>query len=82
MCPPPPPSHARAIAGAQLQAEKGDNTEEKPMWAATGGLDFNGRETWEGWTAHKGLSTEDAKKAFCQLYAEAQADIETNFRKF
>ena len=65
-----------------MQAEKGDCTEEKPMWAATGGLDFNGRETWEGWISHKGLSKEDAQKAFCQLFAEAQADPDTNFRKF
>jgi hypothetical protein len=40
--------------------EKGDNAEEKPMWAARGGLDFDGRELWDQYTALK-----VACKAFC-----------------
>ena len=51
------------------------------MWAATGGLDFNGREEWEGHMKHTGLSREQAKEAFCQLYADAMADQAGNFRK-
>ena len=31
------------------QFEEGDCTIEKPMWAAHGGLDFNGREEWDQW---------------------------------
>ena len=37
-------------AGAKQQVENGDVTGEKPMWAATGGLDFDGRERWEAWS--------------------------------
>ena len=36
--------------GAKQQVENGDVTGEKPMWAATGGLDFDGRERWEAWS--------------------------------
>lgn len=70
------------LGGAKSQVEEGDNTTEKPMWAATGGLDFNGREAWDQWVKFKGLSTDDAKKAFCKVYAEAQANPKANFRQF
>ncbi|KAK3262498.1 hypothetical protein CYMTET_28651 [Cymbomonas tetramitiformis] len=62
------------------QVDKGDNTTEKPMWADHGGLDFDGRESWDAWTALKGKSAEDAKKTFCLTWAEAHADSKTNFR--
>lgn len=35
------------------QVVEGDNTSEKPMWAAHGGLDFDGRENWDQWTKLK-----------------------------
>lgn len=31
------------------QVTQGDCNTEKPMWAAHGGLDFNGREAWDQW---------------------------------
>ena len=37
------------MAGAKQQVDNGDVTGDKPMWAATGGLDFDGRERWEAW---------------------------------
>lgn len=41
------------LSRAQQQVEKGDNPDEKPMWAHHGGLDFDGRERWEKWDACK-----------------------------
>ncbi len=35
------------------QATSGNVTGEKPMWAETGGLDFDGRERWEAWAKLK-----------------------------
>eukprot|EP00241_Pyramimonas_parkeae_P011206 CAMPEP_0114250264 /NCGR_PEP_ID=MMETSP0058-20121206/14602_1 /TAXON_ID=36894 /ORGANISM="Pyramimonas parkeae, CCMP726" /LENGTH=196 /DNA_ID=CAMNT_0001363903 /DNA_START=218 /DNA_END=808 /DNA_ORIENTATION=- len=64
------------------QVVEGDNTSEKPMWAAHGGLDFDGRENWDQWTKLKGLSTLQAKEEFCKVYAEAQAVPKENFRMY
>ena len=47
-------------------AEKGENTEERPMWAERGGLDFEGRAKWDAWTALKGMKPERAKLKFVQ----------------
>lgn len=71
-----------AAAGAKMQAEEGDNATEKPMWAETGGLDFDGRDKWEAWNRHKGLSAEEAKLAFCTAYARAMGREAENFRKY
>lgn len=65
-----------------MQAEEGDNNAEKPMWAETGGLDFDGRERWEAWGRHKGLTSEEAKGAFCAAYARAMSRETENFRKY
>lgn len=64
------------------QVKEGDNETEKPMWAATGGLDFNGREAWDQWNALKGLTKDEAIAKFCLTYAEAMADPKGNFRVF
>lgn len=47
-----------------MQATKGDNTAERPMWAEKGGLDFDGRAKWDAWTAVKGMKPEKAKLGF------------------
>lgn len=40
------------------------------MWAEKGGLDFEGRARWDAWSTVKGMSAEDAKLRFVQLYYE------------
>lgn len=65
-----------------MQADEGDNTAEKPMWAETGGLDFDGQERWEAWSRHKGLTSEEARVAFCTAYARAMGREAENFRKY
>lgn len=67
---------------AQQQAEKGDCVGEKPMWGATGGLDFDGRERHDAWLKTKGLGREAAIRAFCVAHARALERAEDNFRKF
>lgn len=47
-----------------MQAQNGENTTERPMWAEKGGLDFEGRAKWDAWTANKGMA---AAKARLQL---------------
>lgn len=70
--------------GAQQQVEKGDNPDEKPMWAHHGGLDFDGRERWEKWDACKGLTSEEAKLRFVRAYGKAMAEERNklNFRVY
>ena len=67
---------------AQQQVEKGDCVGEKPMWGATGGLDFDGRERHDAWLALKGLDREAAIRAFCVAHARVMEHAEENFRKF
>lgn len=50
-----------------MQALKGDNTAERPMWAEKGGLDFDGRARWDAWTAVKGTQPEKAKLNFVRI---------------
>ena len=64
------------------QAIVGDVVGEKPMWAETGGLDFDGRERWEAWERLKGTSSQAAKELFCQTYGVAMAREAENFRKY
>lgn len=52
------------------QATKGDNTEERPMWAEKGGIDFEGREKWDAWDKIKGTATDKAKLEFVKAYYE------------
>merc|ERR1712144_60158 len=58
------------LYGFFKQATEGDNTEEQPVWAETGGLDFEGRSRWEAWNKTKGISSEVAKKKFVAIYFE------------
>ena len=74
-------SHHPSAACVQ-QATVGDVTGEKPMWAETGGLDFDGRERWESWEKLKGTSSQAAKELFCQTYGAALARESDNFRKY
>lgn len=50
-----------------MQATKGDNVEDRPMWAEKGGLDFEGRAKWDAWTAVKGTATQTAMLAFVKV---------------
>lgn len=68
------------LYAAQMQAERGDVTGEKPMWASAGGLDFDGREKWEAWKKMEGMAKEDAQRSFLVAHAKAFADTATNFR--
>ena len=54
-----------------MQATKGDNKEERPMWAEKGGLDFEGRAKWDAWTAVKGTPANKAMLAFVKVVATA-----------
>ena len=58
------------LYGYFQQATAGDNTAPQPVWAASGGLDFEGRSKWDAWNKLKGLSSEVAKKKFVALYYE------------
>lgn len=58
------------LYGLHMQATKGDNTTERPMWAERGGLDFEGRARWDAWMAMKSLDGEKAKLRFVKLYYE------------
>lgn len=50
-----------------MQATKGDNDTERPMWAEKGGLDFEGRARWDGWTAVKGMPQAKAMLQFVKV---------------
>lgn len=66
---------------ATVQQVGGDVKGEKPMWAESGGLDFDGRERWEAWQKLEGKSPAEAKAAFCAAYARAMSREAENFRK-
>lgn len=53
-----------------MQATKGDNQEERPMWAEKGGLDFEGRAKWDAWTAIKGTPGNKAMLSFVKVSLE------------
>lgn len=50
-----------------MQATKGDNATERPMWAEKGGLDFEGRARWDAWTAVKGMPQNKAMLQFVKV---------------
>ncbi len=77
-----PPAPCPPAPAAKQQAEAGDNVAEKPMWAETGGLDFDGRERWEAWARLKGSSKAEAQRAFCEAYGRALSREADNFRRF
>ncbi|KAG2446089.1 hypothetical protein HXX76_000689 [Chlamydomonas incerta] len=53
-----------------MQATRGDNTGERPMWAERGGLDFEGRARWDAWTALRGTDAAKARLRFVKLFHE------------
>ena len=55
------------------QVTTGDVPGEKPLWAKTGGLDFDGRDRWEAHKSLKGQSTEEAKLTFVQAWGRANS---------
>ncbi len=59
------------LYGFFSQTTKGDNVDPQPVWAASGGLDFEGRSRWDAWNKLKGLSQEVAKRKFVTTYYEA-----------
>ncbi|KAK9863274.1 hypothetical protein WJX84_001796 [Apatococcus fuscideae] len=64
------PDEFYSLYGLQMQAEKGENTTERPMWAEKGGLDFEGRAKWDAWTSYKGMATAKARLQLVKEYYE------------
>lgn len=54
-----------------MQATRGENTAERPMWAEKGGLDFDGRAKWDAWTAMKAFKPPKAKLSFVKVHPTA-----------
>ena len=57
-----PPCVVFALQGLYKQATVGDNTTSQP-WA----VQMTERAKWDAWTANKGKSQDDAKKAYVAL---------------
>lgn len=62
------PDEFYTLYGYHMQASKGNNEEERPMWAEKGGLDFEGRAKWDAWTAVKGTPSHKAMLAFVKVH--------------
>ena len=62
------PDEFYTLYGYHMQASKGNNEEERPMWAEKGGLDFEGRAKWDAWTAVKGTPPHKAMLAFVKVH--------------
>ncbi|DBA78260.1 TPA: hypothetical protein ACH3X2_008213 [Trebouxia sp. C0005] len=67
------PDEFYILYGYYMQATKGDNQEERPMWAEKGGLDFEGRAKWDAWTAIKGTPGNKAMLSFVKSFYEFPA---------
>lgn len=52
------------------QARDGDAKGERPIWAATGGIDFDGRQRHDAWAALKGVGGEEARMRYVRLFHE------------
>jgi acyl-CoA-binding protein len=50
------------IYGLFKQATEGDNTAKKPSFS-----DFVARAKWDAWSAHKGVSADEAKQKYVDL---------------
>jgi acyl-CoA-binding protein len=57
-----------------MQATRGENGGERPMWAEKGNIDFEGRARWDAWSALRGLDPERARLRFVKLYHEFSGD--------
>jgi len=73
-----------SLFAAREQVLKGDQTTPKPMWAEHGGIAYDERERWEFRQKMKGLSPDQAKKKFCEIYGRAMLKEREglNFRKY
>lgn len=70
-----------SLAGARAQADKGDVSGEKPMWAPQGGLDFDGRALYDAHERLGGMDATAAKRVFLATHAAALKDPE-NWRRY
>ena len=52
------------LYGLMKQALQGDVSEDCPMFAENGNIDFHGRFLWDAWNLAKGLTNKEAKKKF------------------
>mmetsp|Transcript_1742 Transcript_1742/g.10739 ORF Transcript_1742/g.10739 Transcript_1742/m.10739 type:complete len:202 (-) Transcript_1742:2407-3012(-) len=69
------PEEYYVLYALAMQATKGNNTGEEPMWAETGGLDFEGRLQWAAWNTRKGADANWCKKKFVQAYFEMDSKV-------
>jgi len=67
------------ITGAKAQVDSGDVTEECPQWNDVGAVDYAGKAAWEGHKRWTGKSADEARAAFCALFADAKEDRANNF---
>tara|TARA_B100000768_G_scaffold122884_1_gene113673 strand:- start:2851 stop:3129 length:279 start_codon:yes stop_codon:yes gene_type:complete len=67
------------IAGAKMQIENGDCTEEEPQWNDLGAVDYLGKANWHGHMAWKGKSKEEAMAGFVALGKKAKYNYSDNF---
>ena len=58
------------IYGLYKQAALGDITGNRP-----GGFDFKGRAKWEAWKHRRGLSREDAMKAYVEVVEGLEREL-------
>lgn len=69
------PEEFYVLYALSMQAKVGDNKSEEPMWAETGGLDFEGRLQWAAWNTRKGSDSSWCKKKFVQAYFEMSKTV-------
>lgn len=58
------------LYGLYKQATLGDITGDRP-----GGFDFKGRAKWEAWKQRRGLSREEAMKAYAEVVERLERDL-------
>ena len=64
-----PPEVLLQLYGLYKQATEGDVSGERP-----GMFDFKGAAKFDAWAKHRGLSPEDAKRAYVELVQRLAAD--------
>lgn len=69
------PEEYYVLYALAMQATKGNNTAEEPMWAETGGLDFEGRLQWAAWNTRTGADAKWCKRKFVQAYFEMDRKV-------
>jgi diazepam-binding inhibitor (GABA receptor modulator, acyl-CoA-binding protein) len=66
----PSDQHLLELYGLYKQATLGDITGDRP-----GGFDFKGRAKWEAWKQRRGLSREEAMKAYAEVVERLERDL-------